>query len=607
MQFDGRANTSLGVLLAWPVAAFAADQVRLSGCAGVAEQALRRDLAPAHRPASLGRIPGHRQLDKPALFDHVDGLATEADLRSSSGSRGLNTATVDRRGGGMLSRDLAYAGRTLRKSPVFAVTAALTIALGIGASTAIFSVTNAVLLRPLPYKNPDRLVLACRDNRRSNSRSFLFSNADFFDLRNGTNTVFEDMGGVFTFRAFVPREDGSTEQISKALVTTNFFRMMGAPIAFGRDFTEADGQPQPTRPEALIPPGSAAILGYEYWQRRYGGNTAVISHEMLSSGQRGPEIVGVLAPGFKLLFPSSAGTDAVPDFWVANNLGYDNAHRNLITLRAIGKLKNGVTLERPQEQVDLVAAELRKNIPWYDGLYIRLEPMHRYLVAEVRPAILALMGAVIFLLLIACANVANLLLVRASLRERELAVRAVLGGGWWRLMRQMLVEAVLLSGLGTLLGVGLAWLGMHELNHEGPAAQCIHERVLASKSRRDERSCSERISAHVEHDCGRSPKLFEHLFEWCTSTAIYRCFSMTRTTCAAFDCSTSQLIVQGTAKQARCRVDGNHLAYHQPVKEHADGGQVLLGIISRAGKPAPITRSTSAPSGSDGETPPSRR
>jgi putative ABC transport system permease protein len=271
------------------------------------------------------------------------------------------------------------------------------------------------------------------------------------------------MSGVCTFRPFMPREEGSVEQISKALVTTNFFRMMGGKIAAGRDFTPADGQPQPARPEALIPPGSAAILSYEYWRRRYGGDTAVIGHEMLSSGQRGPEIIGVLGPGFKLLFPPNGAIDAAPDFWIANNLGYDSAHRNLMTVRAIGKLQNGVTLERAQEQVDLLVAALQEKLPSWNNLYFRLEPMHKHLVAEVRPAILALTGAVMFLLLIACANVANLLLVRASLRERELAMRAALGGSRWRLMRQLLVEAVLLSGLGTLLGVALSWPGMHGL------------------------------------------------------------------------------------------------------------------------------------------------
>src|SRR5439155_5640375 len=179
---------------------------------------------------------------------------------------------------------------------------------------------------------------------------------------------------------------------------------------------------------------------------------------------------GVLEPGFKLFFPSSANTDVAPDFWVANNLGYDVAHRNLMTVRVIGSLRNGISLKQAQEQIDLAAAELRNsNSTWFGGMYLRLQPMHKHLVAEVRPAIIALMGAVIFLLLIACANVANLLLVRASSRERELAVRAALGGGWWRLMRQMFVEAALLSGLGTLLGVAFAWAGLHELLAVAPA------------------------------------------------------------------------------------------------------------------------------------------
>ena len=367
-----------------------------------------------------------------------------------------------------LIKDFTHAGRTLRRSPIFATTAAVTLALGIGASTAIFSVTNAVLLRPLPYRNPDRLVLVFWENRPGNSRNFLYSNADFFDLRAGAGAVFDDIGGVASFRAFVPREDGSTEQIGKALVTTNFFRLMGAKIVFGRDFTEADAVPQPASPGVLIPPGSAAILSYEYWQRRYGGSTAVLGREMFGSGQRGPRIVGVVAPGFKLFFPPGARTDAAPDFWVANNIGYDTAHRNLLTVGAIGRLKSGVTLRRAQERLDALAPELRKN-SFDPTAALRLEPMRQYLVEDVRPAILALMGAVIFLLLIACANVANLLLVRASFRERELAVRAALGGSWWRLVSQMLAEALLLSGLGTLLGVVFAWIGIHVLVGVAPA------------------------------------------------------------------------------------------------------------------------------------------
>jgi len=383
-----------------------------------------------------------------------------------------------------LVRAFTYAGRTLKTKPIFAATAAVTLALGIGASTAMFSVTNAVLLRPLPYRNPDRLVLVFWDNRTGIGKNFLYSNADFSDLRAGTKAIFEDLGGIASFRAFVTREDGSAEQIGKALVTSNFFRLMGAKIAFGRDFTQADAVSQPAEPGVLIPTGSAAILSYEYWRRRYGGSTAVLGREMLSASQRGPRIVGVLAPGFRLFFPPGARIDATPDFWVANNLGYDAAHRNLLTVGAIGRLKDGLTLRQAQEHLDAIGPELRKH-SFDPAAALRLEPMRRYLVEEVRPAILALMGAALFLLLIACANVANLLLVRASPRERELAVRAALGASWWHLVMQMLAEALLVSSLGTLLGVAFAWLGIYGLVRIAPAnlprieSAVIDWRVLA--------------------------------------------------------------------------------------------------------------------------------
>ena len=364
-----------------------------------------------------------------------------------------------------LRADLRYAARTLRKSRGFALTAVLTLALGIGASTAIFSVTNAVLLQPLPYRNADRLALVFWDGRPGNNRSFTYSNADFFDLREGTHKLFDDMGGVTSFRAFVPRADGATEVVGKALVTGNFFRLMGAKIVLGRDFTGADAVPQPTEPDVLIPPGSSAILSYEYWQRRYGGSAAVLGQEIVGAGKPGPRIVGVLAPGFKLYFPPGP---SAPDFWVANNIGYDAANRNLLTVGAIGRLKDGVTLAQAQQRLDALTPQLRKN-SFAPASPLRLEPMRQYLVEDVRPAILSLMGAVVFLLLIACANVANLLLVRSSLRQRELAVRAALGGSWRRLLGQMLTGSLLLSGAGTLLGIAFAWAGIRGFLAIAPA------------------------------------------------------------------------------------------------------------------------------------------
>jgi hypothetical protein len=167
---------------------------------------------------------------------------------------------------GDLVKDLAYAARTLGKVPTFATTVILTIALGIGASTAIFSVVNAVLLRPLPYKDPDRLVLS--DDP--------VSNAYFYDLYDGTKATFDELAAVMVFRTIVPREDGTAERISKGQITTNFFHMLGAQVIFGHDFSEDDGIAKLPPPPPFPPSeGSVAILSYDYFQRRYGGGSGL--------------------------------------------------------------------------------------------------------------------------------------------------------------------------------------------------------------------------------------------------------------------------------------------------------------------------------------------
>jgi predicted permease len=380
----------------------------------------------------------------------------------------------------MFTKDIVYAARSLGKGPVFLTTAVLTMALGIGASTAIFSVTNAVLLRPLPYKDPSQLIIACGDMRKRNVKDFPFSNAEYFDLRETDQNTFEDFAGVLTGRGPVLGNDGTPELVRFGVVTPNFFRLLGASIHIGRDFSNADGQPQPPQPQPGNAPGGAnaqppqlpaiAIISYEYWQRRFGGNPGILGQTLKSPGIS-PQIVGVLAPRFELLFPPDANLEHLPDLWVANRLSYDGANRNNVSLRIVGRLKPGVTLQRAQIAADafsLHEQSLDRILTTADW-HVRLVPMQQHLVAEVRPAILALMGAVIFLLLIACSNVANLLLVRASLRERELAVRTALGGSRWRLVRQMLAEALLLSAMGTVLGLGLAWAGIHELLVIAPA------------------------------------------------------------------------------------------------------------------------------------------
>ena len=378
----------------------------------------------------------------------------------------------------MLFGEFAYAARTLRKSPVFALTTAITLALGIGASTAMFSVTNAVLLRPLPYRDPSRLVVASAEMRKRNVKDWPFSNADYFDLKNGTANVFGALAAVTTGRGPVPREDGSLEEVRFAGVTTNFFQTLGGKVVAGRDFTDADGQvpvPVSTAGVPSAPPAAplpaVAILSYEYFERRFGGDRSILGHTIPLLGGNGPLIVGVLAPDFELLLPPSANAESHPDIWTAARLGYDNAQRNSVSLQLIARLKPGVSLDRAQAAADSVAAALRRDFPVHNtsGFFIRLEPIGNHLLAAVRPALLALMGAVIFLLLIACANIANLMLVRMSSRGREFAVRASLGASWWTLTRQTLIEALLLAGVGSALGLALAWLGIRELISIAPA------------------------------------------------------------------------------------------------------------------------------------------
>jgi predicted permease len=379
-------------------------------------------------------------------------------------------------------RDLAVAARVLRKSPVFALTAALTIALGVGASTAIFSVTNAVLLRPLPYRDPDRLVAASSDLRKRNVRDFPISNANFIDLRDGTKSAFDDLAGVFTFPLTLQREDGTPEQTNAAVVTINFFRLLGGAVTYGRDFNDDDAVPNPPPP----PPGTQqqgpppprlpvhAILSYEYFQRRYGGDRSIIGRSISFGGPQGaptPIIVGVLQPRFQLYFPPDAQILPAPDIWIANRLGYNADQRNGVSIRAVGRLRPGVTPQQAQAESEKVSASERAQFPIMGtaDYHIRVEPMRQHMVAEARPAILALMGSVIFLLLVGCANVANLLLVRASLRNRELAVRAALGASRWKLISPIFAEAVWLAALGTLGGLALAWAGIKELRSLAPA------------------------------------------------------------------------------------------------------------------------------------------
>ena len=376
-----------------------------------------------------------------------------------------------------LTKDLVYAARTLRRSPGFAITAIVTIALGIGAATAIFSVVNAILLRPLPYADPSRLVLVWGDMRNRGVTDFPFPPADYADLKQQAD-LFQDFAALATGRAPLTGDDGEPEQIRTAGVTTNLFTLLGVGMTAGRNFTESDGTPEGPPPgdgavaNAPPPPQlpASVILSHEFWQRRYGGDRSILGKFIDLGGQRS-QVVGVLQPGVELLFPPGTSIERFPDAFTALRVDFANGSRINVFLRVIGRLKPGVTVPQAQSQLDRIATDLRARFPikQTSGLYFRVEPMHEDLVSDVRPSILALMGAVTFVLLIACANVANLLLVRVSRRERELAVRAALGGTRGQLIRQMLTESFVISGAGAVLGVLLAWLGIRVLLALAPA------------------------------------------------------------------------------------------------------------------------------------------
>src|ERR1041385_1464121 len=302
--------------------------------------------------------------------------------------------------------DFFYAFRTLRKSPIFTITVVVTIALAIGASTAIFSVTNGVLLRRLPYKDPERLVLAASDMQKRNVKDFPISNVDFLDLRNGAKNNFEDFAAVQTFRITLPGLDGTPERVRVAAVSTNFFQMMGGSIVGGRDFQESDGTPNPVVPDGNGPAANAppplptmAILSNDYFQQRFGGDRSIIGKPLpvAAAFVPPPTIVGVLAPVFECLSPPQANVEQFPSVWIAARIPYDVANRNNVQWRVIGRMKPSASLVAAQAETETIVQKIREQntIANTAGQHFQLVPMKQHLVNEVRPTILALMGSVI--------------------------------------------------------------------------------------------------------------------------------------------------------------------------------------------------------------------
>jgi putative ABC transport system permease protein len=381
---------------------------------------------------------------------------------------------------GTLRRDIAFALRTLIKSPVFSLTALVTIALGIGATTAIFSVINTVLLQPLPYDNRDRLAFVTGDLSARNVLDFPMAPADFHDLRT-TVKAFDEIAGLNTLQRPLFDDRGEARMLRVAAVTPNIFRVLGTRVALGRDFVDEDGAPigpppgqggpgaAPQGPPPPPPPATV-ILSHEFWQQQFGGDPNMVGRSFQIGNNQQAQVVGILEPGVELLWFDGSGVERRPEVYQTLRQDFAAGSRVNVFIRAIGRLRAGSTMQAAQQEVNALVKDLRQRFPIKEtaGAVWRVEPMRDYLVRNTKQSLLTLMGAVVFVLLIACANVANLLLVRTSQRERELAVRSALGGNRAALLRQMLVESLVLALVGGALGVALAWAGIQVLKAIGP-------------------------------------------------------------------------------------------------------------------------------------------
>ena len=368
-------------------------------------------------------------------------------------------------------RDLKYALRAFARRPLFTGVILLTLALGIGSNVAIFSVANAVLFRALPFENPEELAFVWTRLPKTNVRRALVSGPDFKDYQTEA-TRFKGFAGAVAIPGTITGE-GPPERITNAYVTWNMLHLLGVRPILGRTHVAEDAFPidpkQFGNPDPKLPPNKV-VLSHGLWQRRFGGDSTVIGRTILLDGW-GSLVIGVLPRDFRIYLPPDAGMPSNIDAWgiLPSNIG--DFERQAAWLTVVTRLKEGVTLEQGQEDMDRLAARLREVHQFHktQDLQIVVAGMHRDVVEHVRPALVALLGAVGFVLLIACANIANLLLVRASERGREIAVRAALGSGRARIVAQMLTESLVLSAAGTVLGLLLAWQGIRVIKALSPA------------------------------------------------------------------------------------------------------------------------------------------
>ncbi|HEX8140364.1 MAG TPA: ABC transporter permease, partial [Pyrinomonadaceae bacterium] len=344
----------------------------------------------------------------------------------------------------------------LLRSPGFTVVVVLALALGIGANTAIFSVVNAVLLRPLPFENPEQLVMVWGFSRINDSTRGVLSAPDAKDLREQSQTI--EYLAPYQQSGTTLASGDDTERIYGANVPADIFPLLRAKPLLGRSFT---------REEDVVGGPPVVVISQFLWQRHFDSDPSVIGKE-IKLGSKSYTVVGVMPDGFR--FPVRSEK---PDYWmpISSSPSFVAAKdtRGSRSLRVVARLKPGVTLEQARSELDTIGRRLEQQYPDTNtGLSFAPTPLHTDVVRDIRPALLVILGAVCFVLLIACANVANLLLARGAARQKEIAIRTALGAGRLRIMRQLLTESVLLSVIGGGLGLLIAMWGVDLLVAASP-------------------------------------------------------------------------------------------------------------------------------------------
>ena len=355
-----------------------------------------------------------------------------------------------------LQHDVRYGLRMLAKQPLSTVLVLLTLALGIGAGSAIFSAVRGTLLHALPYSGADELVMVWLDNTRLDIRTDITSYPNYVDTRDGSETLADLAVYTPTWRTLTGAAgDSEPERLRAAHIGSNLLSVLGVDVARGRGF-----EPE----ENLEGSENVVILGYGLWQRRFGGDPDVVGRTVDLNGES-HRVVGLMPPSFG--FPGNVGPGDT-ELWLPMAMSEGGqTSRGAFWLYQVGRLSDASVAEA-QAELDTIAARIQQENDGFDGYGLYVQPLRETLVGEVKTPLLVLSAAVVFVLLIVCSNVANLLLARSAARRREISLRLALGAGRGRLVRQLLTESVLLAGLGGVLGVGVAFMGLMGLIRFGP-------------------------------------------------------------------------------------------------------------------------------------------